>query len=241
MATLDYVDDEMDQARSHDQALGWDWTSWPSHLRRAVVTGIVVILGLAALIYLVSLADRDLTKSLKTQNTLKQSAQTKLQNVDQERKDIETHLPLLRQLEAAGIFGEEKRLEWVELLRNIEKRWPGVRIQYAISAQTLQNQAQATGTNPETAATLPSGAAAKSFGVFNTEMRLTLNLLHEGDALAIINELKTADLGRFSLRSCSFKRRNADNSSATTASTTGQPIESECTLTWISMKAYSPT
>jgi hypothetical protein len=247
MATLSYTDDDDVQADQRESVLTWHWATWPSNLRRAVITTVAVMAATAASVAMLQWADKDLGRKLKVQTDLRLASQNTLKNSDQERRDIEANLPLLRKLEAAGIFGEEKRLEWIELLRVIEKRWPGVRIQYAISAQQLQNKTPQPGIPIATAApavtTLPSGETAKAFGQFHTDMKLTLSLLHEGDALAIIDELKAAQLGHFTVRKCSFKRMNSDlaGGNATGAAAVGRPLDAECQLTWISMRTYAPT
>ena len=236
-------DEDFDDAPKLDGPLTWEWSTWPANLRRAAITTVITALTLAGLVALSRWADKDLGKQLQTQTSLKVQAQAKLKNSDQERADIDKHLPLLRQLESQGIFGEEKRLEWIEQLRSIEKHWPGVKLQYAISAQSpLPEPAPAAGAAPTNTpppamagaggapALLPNGQPVQSFGAFQTEMKLTVTVLHEGDVLAILDELKTAKLGRFNLKQCSFKRPNS------TAA-----LEAECQLAWVSMKAYTPS
>lgn len=247
MATLtdDFDDDEV--APAPEQALTWQWATWPRNLRRAVLSCLGIVIVCSAFFALWNWADADFVRRLKTQNELQIQAKSKLLHSGQERQDIELHLPLLKQLETAGIYGEEKRLEWIELLRSIEKRWPGIRIQYAISAQTLQPNPNAPPVNPAAqalAATLPNGELAKSLGIFNTEMKLTLRLLHEGDALAIVEEIKAAGLGHFTLRGCTFRRPNLDpitNSVPNPAANFGKAVDAECTLNWTSLRTYVPT
>lgn len=234
-------EDYDDDAPKLDSPLTWEWATWPANLRRAAIITAITALALAGLIALSRWADKDLGKQLQTQTSLKVQAQAKLKNSDQERAQIDKHLPLLRQLESQGIFGEEKRLEWIEQLRAIEKRWPGVKLQYAISAQSpLPEPAPAAGLAPVNTpppavaggspALLPNGQPVQSFGAFQTDMKLTVTVLHEGDVLAILDELKTAKLGRFNVQQCSFKRP-----SSTAA------LEAECALVWVSMKAYTPS
>lgn len=261
MATLNNIraedDDEIDGSTPlADPSLTWNWVTWPNNLRRAAIGLIVVVVGMAIAIYAIHWLDKDLNKKLQTQTNLKLQAQTRLKNSDQERSEIERHLPLLRELEQQGIFGEEKRLEWIEHLRATEKRWPGIKLQYAISAQNpLPDPPPPPGVAPTApvASTvpvlLPNGENAKKFGAFQTEMKLTLRVLHEGDVLAILDELKNANLGRFTLKQCNFKRpsnasgattSNSNNAAAMSgALIIGTPIESDCVLTWFSMKSFT--
>lgn len=248
-------DDEEGVATLTEPPLGWQWATWPSNVRTAVTTLVTLVLILVGLIFFVRWADKDLSKKLQTQSDIKTQAQTKLKNSDQERSDIDKYLPLLRQLESKGIFGEEKRLEWIEQLRLIEKRWAGVKLQYNIAAQNpmrepdpVPGQAAIGSAVPQgqsgAPVLLPNGEPAQSFGAFQTDMKLTLKVLHEGDVLAIVEELKAAKLGRFTIKQCSFKRLGSQSSMPNTpnaAFTIGTPLDAECVLTWVSMKAYTPS
>lgn len=266
MATLNtssaYGEDDEDAingAAQQEPALTWHWATWPANLRKAAITAGVVIALIAAAIVTARWTDQSLSKKLKAQIDIKAQAQTRLKNSDQERVDIDKNIPLLRQLESQGIFGEEKRLEWIEQLRAIEKRWAGVKLQFDISIQNPLRETDAAGQAPtglapgQTAVPvlLPSGEPAQSFGAFQTDMKLSLKVLHEGDVLAIIEELKAANLGRFTVKKCTFKRPGggAGNSSASVVGgqsgaasnfVIGAPLDVECVLTWVSMKAYTP-
>jgi hypothetical protein len=265
MATLNaftaYGVDEDDEdngaaASPRDTALSWQWATWPHPLRTAVIASVIALLSLVALVLLVEWADKDLSKKLQTQNNAKTQAQARLANSDQERNDIDKHLPLLHQLEQMGVFGEEKRLEWIEVLRLIEKRWPGVKLQYNIAAQIpmpetepqngqipLGYTSMRTPLGTSAPPLLPSGEPAQNFGAFQSDMRLTSTVLHEGDVLALIDELKAAKLGRFTVKQCNYKRPHDPSRSPIQSNapfTIGTSLEAECVLTWISMKAYTP-
>jgi hypothetical protein len=242
MATIDYTDDEDVADQPTYSELDWNWQSWPSHMRKAIVIFFTVILALVAAYFLAQWALKDLNRKLKTELSLNRAAQDKLTNAAQERKDIETNLPLLRELESAGIFGQEKRLEWVEQLRSIEKRWPGIQIKYDISAQELlQSNQPSPEVNPAIGSGQPpTGKPEPKLELYSSNMRLSLSLVHEGDALAIIEELKNAQLGHFSVQSCSFKRQPPDTAANNSASASRRAVEAECLLSWISMRTNAP-
>ncbi len=220
--------------------LTWHWRTWPSNLRRSVGISAGLVIALIAFILFLQEQDKNFTQKLEANAGGKSQAQTKLRESGQERDTIVKHLPVLRELEERGIFGEEKRLEWVEQLRTIEKRWPGISIKYDISPQKLLPKEGRNGAPPPIppGAKLPNGDPVKQFGVFTTEMKLTLQVLHEGDALAIFDELKAANLGVFSVKRCSLRRPNNDTA-VENASGFGTPLAVECTLNWISMSAYT--
>ena len=234
-------DDEASGSSATTNELTWSWKTWPRNLRRGVAIGVCVLLVMMALIMFLQEQDKTFTQKLEANTGGKSQAQTKLRESGQERDTIVKYLPVLKELEERGIFGEEKRLEWVEQLRIIEKRWPGIAIKYDISPQRLVPKEGTNGVVQPIplGAKLPNGEPVKQFGVFSTDMKLTLQLLHEGDALAIFDELKAANLGLFSVKKCILRR--PDTGRPNDASTDfGNPLSVECTLNWISMSTYTP-
>lgn len=249
MATLNaQVPDDDDEdlegsgVSASSKELGWNWKTWPGELRRAVAISLGALVALVAIVMVLDTQDQEFTEKLEANNRQKSQAQTKLRESGQEQGTIIKHLPLLRELEERGIFGEEKRLEWVEQLRMIEKRWPGIAIKYDISPQKLMPKEGSNGVVPPipAGAKLPNGEPVKQFGVFNTDMKLTLQLLHEGDALALFEELKAAKLGLFSVKKCNFQRPISAGSQNENPTSLGAPITVLCLLTWTSMNAYTP-
>lgn len=247
MATLNAQADDYDEAEGASSSalnseLTWNWKSWPNNLRRAVTILLGLIVAAAALTLLLQSYEQDLSQKLLASTSLQSIAQSKLMASGQERDTIVKNLPVLRELEERGIFGEEKRLEWVEQLRIIEKRWPGIGIKYEISPQKLlqkEGAASAPAAPMPVGTILPNGNPAKPFGVFSTDMKLKLDLLHEGDAFAIFEDLKAAKLGLFTVKQCNFVReeslaRNEPQGDLAT------PVKAECFLNWISMGTYTP-
>ena len=239
-ADADYDEEESaSRAAAVPKELTWSLRTWPGNLRRAVAISAGSILILIALILFLRDQDKDFTQKLDANTGSKTQAQTKLRESGQERDTIVKHLPVLKELEERSIFGEEKRLEWVEQLRVIEKRWPGVEIKYNISPQKLIPKEGSNGVVPPipAGAKLPNGDPVKQFGVFGTEMKLTLTAMHEGDALAILEELKAANLGLFTVKKCTLKRPN-NTIVKDTSNDVGAPLFIDCTLNWVSMNTY---
>ena len=247
MATLNSADDNDNDGVSAgmigSSQLAWHWLTWPKNLRQAVVIFAVVALIILGLIYEVGQKVEEFTQELQKEDGLKTQAQSRLRESGQERDTITKYLPLLHQLETNNIFGEEKRLEWVEQLRVIEKHWPGVSITYDISPQEMLLPDKGPGNSlppsptPPAGTLLPNGQPAMSFAVFDTRMKLTLQVLHEGDVLAILSELKGANLGLFTTRQCSL-RRLAGSDSSNNPIGLGEPLTVNCNLIWISMRAF---
>lgn len=213
----------------------WHPDAWPPPLRRAVLqAGILAALGLL-LAGAFHWWRADMARRLDHQRKAEQTSQQRFLNSGRERADIERLLPLLQSLQSQGLYGEEKRLEWIERLRGMERRWPGLKLQYAIEAQVMQ---PAAGANPGAAPMAGAGAVAlpapgaaagaRRIELFATRMRLTMTLVHEEDMLRVLEELAQAQLGRVSVERCEMNRAN------------GAAIKAECTLVWNTLRAYEP-
>ncbi len=241
MATLNdqtnYDDNEDGSPLSSPKSLDWNPLTWTSNIRRAAIVSISGALILTLLILFLQNQEQELKQKLSASNSNKQQAQTQLRESDQERDTIVKYLPLLHELTERGIYGEEKRLEWVEQLRIIEKHWPGVSIRYGITPQKLIPKEDGNGTASPIppGAKLPNGEPVKAFGIFTTEMKLTLDILHEGDVFAILTELHSAKLGLFRVKSCTLNRPNEGK----TLAESGGPVSAVCILEWISMTTYA--
>ena len=209
----------------------WHPGAWPPPLRRAVMQAC----ALAALGLLLAGAFHwwraDMARRLELQRKAEQTSQQRFLNSGRERADIERLLPLLQNLQSQGLYGEEKRLEWIERLRGMERRWPGLKLQYAIEAQLMQPAAGPAAAPMAAALALPApGAAggARRIELFATRMRLTMTLVHEEDMLRVLEELAQAQLGRVSVERCEMNRAG------------GAAIKAECTLVWNTLRTYEP-
>lgn len=208
----------------------WHPGAWPPPLRRAVLQAC----AMAALGLLLAGGFHawraDLAGRLGRQLKAEQASRLRFLNSGRERADIERLLPLLQSLQSQGLYGEEKRLEWIERLRGMERRWPGLKLQYAIEAQAVQPAAGAGPGALSIAAPPAAGvpASARRIELFATRMRLTMTLVHEDDMLRVLEELAQAQLGRASVEHCEMTRAN------------GAAIRAECSLIWNTLRAYEP-
>jgi hypothetical protein len=112
--------------------------------------------------------------------------------VDDEERIIEAQYPTFKALYAKGIIGEERRLSWVEALRQAGATLRVPKIDYRIEAQKVFV--------PE--ATLDTGP----FDVNVSEMNLSLGLLHEGDLVRVLAQLERNSAGLFSVERCTMTR-----------------------------------
>jgi hypothetical protein len=93
-----------------------------------------------------------------------------------------------------GYIGPEKRLDWIETLARIKTSRRIFRLDYEFAPQ-----------RPADAAILPGGAAAGGFEIMASQMKLQLQLLHEGELLAFMAELRESVQALIQVRSCTHR------------------------------------
>lgn len=140
------------------------------------------------------------------------------QTVDEEEGIIETYLPRYEALEARGIIGRERRLDWIESLRAVSRQLKVPSLRYAISSQ----EAYA----PE----FPVHSGA--FHVYASEMDLDLGLLHEEDLPRLLAGLDERALGLYSVDSCELRRVNDPFG----AEPTEPNVSARCKLRWTTVR-----
>ena len=143
---------------------------------------------------LVSFADQYRQKSANAvilqQNLLNQARQ-KFQSSGLEKETIKQYLPQYNQLIASGFIGEERRIEWIENLRQIHDAHKLFSIDYSIGLQESFKPSY-----------LPN---LGNFKLQRSTMKLNLELLHEGDLLNLLDGLR-AQSTPYIVRECEITR-----------------------------------
>jgi len=153
--------------------------------------------------------ERDRTAEGKTR------IEIRLRQFRSEEVDIRERGLTLRRLQDSGILGEERRLDWLEQVRNTQRelRLPGIKYEFA--AQTPLNR------------TTPSG-----YAWFNSPLHLQLRLLHEGDLLNALDRIQQEARALVIVRSCQLmppanvgERREAF-----------VPLNADCHMDWLTAR-----
>lgn len=141
----------------------------------------------------------------------------RFRTIDEQKRLIETWLPAFRSLQAAGVIGEERRLEWIEALRAVAARVGLPSLRYRIEPRTAY----------ETGAGLPTG----DYRAFSTVVRIEAGLSHEGDLERLVRDLANEGAGLFRIERCDVRRTGPEfvmRSGATNLTAT-------CDLRWITL------
>jgi hypothetical protein len=156
----------------------------------------IIALGAALILagLLVGMADKYYIKNslaLTAQQNLLAQARQKFQSSGLEKDTIIQYLPVYNQLLASGFIGEERRIEWIENLRQIHGKNKLFSIDYSIGLQENYK--------PNF---LPNMG---NFRLNRSVMSLKLDMLHEGDLLALLDGLHQQTTP-FIVRDCEIKR-----------------------------------
>jgi hypothetical protein len=183
------------------------------------------IVGLGAALVLVGLlvsfADQYRTKNemaLQTQQNLLNQARQQFQSSGLEKETIVQYLPKYNDLLAKGFIGEERRIEWIETLRQIHAQHKLFSIDYSIGLQESYKPSF-----------LPN---LGNFRLNRSVMNVKLDMLHEGDILALIDGLHEQTTP-FIVRECEISRPvGAQVNSKDVAAN----MQANCEIDWLTLR-----
>jgi type II secretory pathway pseudopilin PulG len=154
---------------------------------------------------------------VKRQDAEQIEAANRITRSDQEKGIIERYIEPYRELERAGIVGEERRIGWIDALRAANQEADLFGVEYEVRPQ----QAYAFG----------GDVGAGPLTIHQSLMKLHFALLHEGDLFRFFDALAAQKVGRFSVNQCTLTRLPVD-----LAVPVNQPtLSAECELAWITI------
>lgn len=161
--------------------------------RELVPHGAGLLIALAGGLALVWTAHQVLARekrALVAAQTDRRHASEQLTRVAQEKRDVHDHAALYERLKDLRILGEERRLEWVEALARIRAARELAEFRYQIERQKVLK-------------TLPGKPA---LDLRSSSMKVEFALLHEGDLLGFLEDLRASGNAYYSVRQCSIAR-----------------------------------
>ena len=138
----------------------------------------------------------------------------KLKQVRNEENEIKHKAAIFSALQTRGMIGEEQRLEWVELLKEIRDAHRLIDLQYEITPQRKLDTATVSG-----------------FAFYSSSMKLQLKLLHEEDLTRLIDDLRQRARALIQVKRCDVTRLPY--------STNGSPaaqLQADCQIDWITLR-----
>ncbi|MDH4065364.1 MAG: hypothetical protein OEW19_13275 [Acidobacteriota bacterium] len=149
----------------------------------------------------------------------KRLQQSKARNdaVKREIEDMRASSTVFQDLLDRGILQEGSRLDFIERLDQLKNSHGLINLEYEI--------------DPQRVLTLADGRVFNALDVMGSRVKLRLKALHEGDALAFLEDLSTPKRGFNAMSRCHLQR--IERASADVSS---PRVEASCTMEWISLK-----
>lgn len=154
---------------------------------------------------------------LQIQKEQLMQAEQRFRTSGQEKETIIKYLPEYQRLIDIGFIGQEKRLEWVDGLRRIHKDRKLFNISYSINPQ----ETYTTGLLPNLG----------GFILNRSVMKLELSMLHEGDLVTLVDDLRAEQGSPFIVRDCEVTRIAAAKPNTFVPNMLGK-----CEIDWLTLR-----
>lgn len=143
-------------------------------------------------------------------------ANARLKQVRAEESEIKLKSALFNRLQERGIIGEEQRLDWVELLKDIRDHRQLIDLRYDVSPQRLLD-----------------GSPVGDFAFHASSMKLQLKLLHEEDLTRLLRDLQQQAKALIRVNSCKVERLppTADERADGRAN-----LLADCEIDWLTLR-----
>ena len=143
-------------------------------------------------------------------------AQERLTRIADEEKEVNDKLAVYLRLKNLHILGEEQRLEWADAMTRIRTTRELLDLRYLVDRQ-------------RPIATFAGKPAGVEF--FASTMKVDIALLHEGDLLAFLRELRDSGNAYYSVRRCAISRTGT----APTGTSIVPRLRAECEIDLITI------
>ncbi|MFS2002039.1 hypothetical protein ACEN9F_00305 [Duganella sp. CT11-25] len=183
-------------------------------IRTAVLTLIAALTISLTGVLLSEWKKQEAEESLAQAQRVRDAAYSNYAHVDNEKRDIRNFQPRYIELLARGLIGDEKRLEWVDVIRQAQEQRKLPPLSYEIE--------------PQQKVRLESSLDLGDYQLQGSRMRLHMDLLHEMDLFNFFDDLRQRSF--FAVQDCSIRRLGV------AAGALGAPtLGADCTLNWITL------
>lgn len=147
----------------------------------------------------------------------KNRVEQRLRQVRTEEQELKERAQVFQKMESSGITGEERRLEWTEMLRQIQQdmRLPGMTYEFG-AQKALENV---------------NGA----YAFFASPMRLQLRLLHEEDLINFLASVQREAKALVLVRNCKLSPLAGSSEGRAAIA----QLAAECELQWVTVRPSS--
>lgn len=163
-------------------------------LALAVSGAVLLCAAGAALVAASRHASADANRQLVAARAARAQAHERLASIAQDERAMTERMDVYRKLAEMNILGAERRLDWTESIARIRERRQLPELRYEIAPRrSLQSMPGAPG-------------RVESFA---SRMQLELGLLHEGDLLGFLRDLRASGNAYYAVNHCAISRAAA--------------------------------
>lgn len=143
-------------------------------------------------------------------------AREKLSRIAEEEREVNQKLAVYRRLQDLNVLGPERRLEWADTMKRIRTGRELLDLSYRVERQ-------------KTLASVAGKPANVEF--FASRMKVDLALLHEGDLLGFLQDLRASGNAYYSVQRCALTRTGVP----ATAPTLAPRLRGDCEIDLITI------
>jgi len=190
------------------------WIAEFALIRTAALALLAALTISMTFVLLSELKQHEAEENLAHAQSVRDVAYASYAQVDNEKRDIRNFQPRYVELLSRGLIGDEKRLEWVDLIRQIQEQRKLPPLSYEIE--------------PQQAVRLESALDLGDYQLQGSRMRMHMELLHEMDLFNFFDDLRQRSF--VTVQDCSIRRLGV------AAGALGAPtLGADCTLNWITL------
>lgn len=190
-----------------------------SEFRKLAAPLAILVALLAAgggLIYWTQQEQRAAEQQLAAARTERALARERLTRIAEEEKEVNDKLAVYLRLKKAHVLGEEQRLEWADAMTRIRTSRELLDLRYIVERQRALFSAVGKPANVD---------------FFASTMKVSIDLLHEGDLLGFLRDLRESGNAYHSIKLCSITRTG----SAPTGTSIVPRLRAECEIDLITI------
>ena len=152
---------------------------------------VVLLAAGAGLIYWTQQEQRSADAQLAAARTERAQARERLTRIAEEEKEVNDKLEVYRRLKSLHILGEEQRLEWADAMTRIRTTRELLDLRYIVERQRVLVSAPGKPANVD---------------VLASTMKVDIALLHEGDLLGFLRDLRDSGNAYYAVKRCMITR-----------------------------------
>ena len=187
---------------------------------RKLAAPLALLVGLlatgAGLIYWTQQEQRLAEGQLEAARAERAQARERLLRIAEEEKEVNDKLAVYLRLKSLHILGEERRLEWADAMTRIRTQRELLDLRYIVERQRLL-------------VSVPGKPANVDF--LASTMKVSIALLHEGDLLTFLRDLRDSGNAYYSVKRCAITRTGT----APTGLTIAPRLRADCDIDLITI------